>query len=122
MSTRHLFALLALASCAEPSNATVKKCVDECDASSDCPGGTGDCLDVCENEYDEAERIECIADYKAMIECLGADPGTCDPNSCSTEISTYTVCFGEFCGINPADPACPEPIGSGGGIQGDEGG
>lgn len=125
------FTVVALASCAEPSNATVKKCVDECDASSDCPGGTGDCLDVCESEYEEATAIDCVPQYQALVDCLGKTTSACDPGACATEVSTYTICFGEYCGSDKStfegclgaggctptkDPICPPPpTGSGGG-------
>jgi hypothetical protein len=132
MTSRHAFlALLALASCAEPSNATVKKCVDECDSSSDCPGGTGDCLDVCESEYANAEQVQCVPEYTAIVDCLAKETAACDPSACSIELSTYTICFGEYCGSDRStfqgclgaggctpqkDPICPAPpTGSGGG-------
>lgn len=120
MTSRSLFVLLiGLASCAEPSNATVKKCVDECDAASDCPGGTGDCLDVCESEYLEAERIQCVPEYQGIVDCLAASNALCDPAACATELSTYTICLGAYCGTERSTFricfAKPEGLGGAGG-------
>ncbi len=137
-STYAMLALLALAACSEPSNATVKKCVEECDSSSDCPGGTGDCLEVCESEYGNAEKVGCVPEYQAIVDCLAKDSTLCDPSACATQLSTYTICFGEYCGsdrstfqgclgaggcIPQKDPVCPPPpTGSGGGGVGGFGG
>ncbi len=115
---RFPFALLLLAgaACAEPSNATVQRCVDQCDAASDCPSGTGNCLDVCENEYAEAERISCVPEYEVILDCLGSLKNVCDELACSTQLSEYTICYGAFCGENPTNPSCV--TGEGGAGQG----
>lgn len=112
--------------CAEPSNATVERCVAQCDAAGDCPGGSGDCLDVCESQYAEAERIECVPEYQAILDCIDGLPSVCDPSSCSNELTSYTLCLGAFCATNTwfqlgnytDDPVCPQeppPDGTGAG-------
>lgn len=117
-----LVSIVALA-CSEPSNATVEKCTAQCDAAGDCPGGTGDCLDVCEAQYDEASRIECIPEYEGLLDCLGGEGDVCDPSRCTDEVTAYSICLGAFCakdrgfsiGKDTVDPSCPQPEGSGGG-------
>ncbi len=113
----------AAVACREPSNATVSTCVDQCDAAGDCPGGSGDCLDICESQFDEASRIECVPQYEAILDCLGGLPSVCDPSPCTSQLSEYTQCLGAFCakergfiiGTDAVDPSCPDAQGTGGG-------
>jgi hypothetical protein len=110
-------------SCREPSNATVSKCVDQCDNAGDCPGGSGDCLEICESQFDEASRIECVPQYESILNCLDNLETVCDPSPCTTELSQYTLCLGAFCakdrgftiGKDSVDPSCPDAQGTGGG-------
>ncbi len=107
-SAMRLAVLVALAGCAEPSHPTVARCTTQCDSAGDCPRGTGDCLELCEAQYEEAQRIDCEIEYTAILDCVATLKDICDETPCSTELSQYTLCLGEFCGLQPTDPACPQ--------------
>jgi len=114
------FALLAsgaaAASCGSPSDAVVAQCVEQCDAASACPNGTGNCLDGCEEERAFAKHVECSIEYESMLDCLDTVADVCDQfSACPTEVSVYFTCFGTFCVEHPDDSECPEPELVGGG-------
>ena len=119
---RWLILIVSLVGCREPSNATVAQCVDQCDAAGDCPGGSGDCVEICESQFDEASRIECVGQYENLLDCIGKLESVCDPSPCTTQLSEYTLCLGAFCakdrgfaiGKDTVDPSCPDAQGSGG--------
>ena len=95
-----------LASCG-PSDEIVAQCTDQCLAAAGCPGAADSCPDLCEEERDFAERIECMPEYQAMLDCLDTAIDVCDQfSSCPEEVSVYFSCFGEYCVANPGDSQC----------------
>ncbi len=95
-----------MGACGEPSNATVARCETQCDAASDCELGSSDCLDKCEAEYDTASRIDCVAEYELILDCVDGLADLCAVDGCSNEVADYSFCLDQFCGLEPDDQLC----------------
>jgi hypothetical protein len=105
MKALHFATAVTLLACkAEPSNATVARCAAQCEAASECPGVSSDCVDGCEADYELVKAIDCEAEYVAILDCVDGSTTPCDDLSgCEDAVNEFTLCYVQFCGSYPGD-------------------
>lgn len=86
-----------------------RACGAVCEEASQC-SPVGDCASFCAEQAANNLALGCLEQFTAFLECSATDLPVCslpdDPFACTSELTSYGICFSNACLDDPSNPAC----------------
>jgi hypothetical protein len=109
-------AVLLLAACSDDAlfGRRMRRCLDSCEASKDCPNAEPsvalvDCFTLCDDVEGVNGASDCFDEYDKLYACIDKH-GVCETDTrCSDQQVVYADCIAEHCSPDPDRDECALP-------------